>query len=109
LLKAEGGDIMLIDYKGSSDMEAESTIDSQTLTPKDAAELFNLVDSANFFSLPSEIFGLRFGIHPKVERVYTLTIELAGEKHTVNTETGAIPSALEQLCNWLDEHLKNKN
>ena len=102
---------MLIDYKGSSDMEAESTIDSQTLTPEDAAELFNLVDSANFFSLPSEIFGLRFGIHPKVERVYTLTIELAGEKHTVNTSGpyGPMASALEPLFNWLDEHLKNKN
>jgi len=101
---------MLIDYSHSARVlgkDVAGAIDSQTLTPEDAAELFNLVDSANFFSLPSEIPC----IAPLTDGPYIVTIELAGEKHTVNTSGpyGPMASALEPLFNWLDEHLKNKN
>lgn len=76
-----------------------ATINSQTLTPEEAITLFNLVDSAEFFSLPPEILG----IYPILEWVYTVTIEFAGKQHTVKTETGHIPPSLQKLCDWLDK------
>ena len=85
--------------------EHVARIDTKELSLEEAAKLFNLVESANFFSLPSKILS------PETRSQgfdYDLTIKFAGEQHTVFTQDVAVPSSLKPLLEWSEGKADNE-
>lgn len=72
--------------------------DSTTLPENEANQLRQLVDAANFFSLPKIIKSQ----DSQVDRFqYQLTVEDNGKQHTVEVSEQAMPATLKPLIEWL--------
>jgi len=86
-------------------VEHVARVDSEKISLDEAVELFNLVKSANFFSLPSKILlpGLQNN-----DYLYDVIVIFRGEKHAITTEDRAIPPTLKPLLEWLEEKANNE-
>ena len=83
---------------GFAGMRLSAMINSESLSQEEARRLRELVDAAGFFELPREIIGPEQGTD---RFLYTLTVEVQGRRHTVQTSEAAAPAALRSLINWL--------
>ncbi len=75
-----------------------ATIDSETLSSEEADRLRDMVNTADFFNLPSVIKAKTPGGD---QYVYKVTVETQNQKHTVEREERAIPQTLRPLIDWL--------
>jgi hypothetical protein len=75
-------------------------IETEALPPKEAQELENLVESADFFSLPEQIVS----DPPGADRFqYMITVEAGGRRHRVSAGENALPENLRPLVEKLGE------
>jgi len=88
---------------GFAGMRLAATIDAASLSPEEARQLRELVDAAGFFELPAEIGGATRGAD---RFLYTLTVEVEGQQHTVRTSDAAAPAALRSLIDWLTNSVR---
>ena len=83
---------------GFAGMRLAAAIDTATLPADQAGALHDLVDAAHFFELPSQM--------PPQTNVadqfhYHVTIEAAGQSHTVDVGDSSAPPALQALLQQL--------
>jgi hypothetical protein len=83
---------------GFAGMPLTATIDVDVLSPTESQHLRQLIEAAEFFTLPTVMTasvpgGDRFQ--------YTLTIETPERQHTVEIHEGAAAPALRPLLEWL--------
>lgn len=84
---------------GVAGMRTTSTIDSESLPEAEKKRLRSLIDRAGFFGLPEEIIG-----PPRPDQfLYTITVAIDGQQHTVRTSDTAAPEQLKPLIEWLNE------
>ncbi|MGB8702966.1 MAG: protealysin inhibitor emfourin [Thermosynechococcaceae cyanobacterium] len=73
------------------------SVDTATLSPAESAQLQQMVETADFFQLPST-----FSATPQPDRFqYQITIEEPGHRHSVTVGETAVPPNLKPLINWL--------
>ena len=80
-----------------------ATIDSKQLTQDEGQELGELINTANFFELPSLMSSTKRG----ADRFnYKLTVETEGKRHSVLIDEGAVTPELRTLLQWLTAKAK---
>jgi hypothetical protein len=80
------------------------TVDTDTLTPEDAAQLQQLVEAAHFFELPKV-----FPATPQPDRFqYQIFVEEPGRSRSVSVGETAVPPTLRPLINWLMEAARRR-
>jgi Emfourin len=95
---------MLIQFErrgGFAGIRKDTKLNSEAISSKEAKELLELIDKADFFNL-SEKFPL-----PKKGAdyfQYRLTIEKEGKKHTVEVTDPAVPATLRPLLQFLSKY-----
>lgn len=83
---------------GIAGISVIKTVDDATLSVKEASQLKRLIDSSDFFHLPSNLSSRP----PYPDRYqYKITVEKDGQSHTVVVNEGAIPERLQPLLEWL--------
>ncbi len=82
---------------GIAGFHQTATVDSTTLSAEDAQKLAKLIADARFFDLPEQFppSGTADGFS------CTITVEMNGEKHTVNVDEEKFPAELKPLIEWL--------
>lgn len=86
-------------------MRLSTTIDSDTLSSEDAATLRDLIRSASFFDLAVKNQKAQSG----ADRFqYKVTVELQGQRHTIEIEESVVPPSLRPLLTWLTEKAKRR-
>lgn len=83
---------------GFAGMQIAATIDTNALSPKDAQNLREMVDAADFFHLPATIRSQSGGAD---SFQYRVTIEDEGRKHTVEAGEGGASAELRSLLRRL--------
>jgi hypothetical protein len=79
-------------------MRITATVDTESLSPEEARDLHEMVDTAGFFDLPTAITTPT----PGADRFhYKLTVETEGRRHTVDVAEAAVPKALQPLLQQL--------
>jgi len=94
------GDTMRIHFErtgGFAGLQLAVDITTDTLSQDDQRRLQQLVEEADFFTLPAE---LRDTSLARDEFVYEVTVEVAGRRHTVATTESAAGS-MQPLLEWL--------
>ena len=91
---------------GFAGIRLETLIDSNTLPPEEAAKLLDMVESSDFFSLPSKIAAREIGAD---QFQYKVTIESKDKRHSVEIQEAAIPPTLRPLLMWLTASAKKHN
>ena len=79
---------------GFTGMLISYDIDVETLPPEDADALSGLVNTADFFTLPSEIQSNQSGAD---QFQYKLTVETKEQQHTIAFGDAAVPENLSPL------------
>ncbi|UCG85756.1 MAG: hypothetical protein JSW71_17830 [Gemmatimonadota bacterium] len=95
------GDTMRIHFErtgGFAGLRLTVDIETDTLSQEDQRRLQQLVEEADFFTLPAE---LRDTSTAKDQFVYRVTVEKAGMRHTVETTESAAGPLLQPLLEWL--------
>lgn len=82
---------------GFAGLQLDVTIESDTLSQADAQELSRLVEEADFFNLAAALTDT-VGAD---EFTYKVTVEKAGQVHTIETDDSAAPPELQPLLDWL--------
>jgi hypothetical protein len=78
----------------------KTAVDEKDLAQDEAQKLRQLVEEADFFSLPNKIMPRS----PQPDRFqYELRLEEKGRQHTVTVSEEAMPAKLKPLVNWLME------
>lgn len=91
---------------GFAGMRLSATIDLASLDQEMADELRQLVEDANFFSLPEKITS----DEPSADRFqYKVTVITDLMEHTVSVENTAPPDTLNALINKLMEFTRTQN
>ena len=81
----------------------KTAVDEKDLAPDEAQKLRQLVEEADFFSLPGKIISRS----PQPDRFqYELRLEEKGRQHTVAMSEEAMPAKLKPLVKWLMEKAK---
>jgi hypothetical protein len=84
---------------GFAGISKKTTVDTATLSAKEAKELPQLVEVADLFQLPEQITSP----NPQSDRFqYKLTVEDNGKQHTVTVSEAALPGTLRPLIEWLN-------
>ncbi len=83
---------------GFAGMRLMVSISTDTLPEAEAKELRRLVESAGFFDLPAEIND---SAAVADQFVYRVTVDEAGQRHSVKTGESAAPESLRPLLEWL--------
>jgi len=91
---------------GFAGIRLETMIDSDTLPPEEAAKLLDMVESADFFSLPPKITVREIGAD---QFQYKVTIESKERQHSVEMQEAAIPPTLRPLVTRLTASAKKHN
>jgi hypothetical protein len=78
----------------------DTTIDSWNLAFGDRSQLRKLVADVHFFKLKSSVVDIS-PVIPDPPAVYTITVEVGKERHTVSWNNGR--SDLQPLCAWLTD------
>jgi hypothetical protein len=79
---------------GFTGIPLRAVIDSETLSQDEKGALEQLVDSAEFFTLPAKIQTPGPGAD---QFSYRLTVEHAGKSHTIEVSEAGIPEKLKPL------------
>ncbi len=82
---------------GVAGMRLRAAIDSASLPPDQARELDDLVTRARLDSVPAVGRGSRGADRFQ----YRLTVDRAGDTHTVVVDESAVPPSLAPLLDWL--------
>jgi hypothetical protein len=83
---------------GFTGMSVKATIDTETLAAQDANELRALIDAAGFFDLPRKPASEATGAD---QFQYTISVDDAARRHTIETNDGVASEALQKLLRRL--------
>ena len=88
---------------GFAGITMKTALDEKDLAPDEAQRLRQLVEEADFFSLPGKIISRS----PQPDRFqYELRLEEKGRQHTVTVSEEAMPEKLKPLGKWLMEKVR---
>jgi hypothetical protein len=90
---------------GFAGISRKTTVDTANLPENEARQLPQLVETANFYNLPTNIAASS----NQADRFqYKLTVEDNDQKHTIIVSEAAMPGTLRPLIEWLNhaEHKK---
>jgi hypothetical protein len=90
---------------GFAGVSMQTTVDTATLPPAEAAQLQNLVAAADFFRLPETIASR--GQPDRFQ--YQLAIEENGRQHTVTVGESAMPGPLNPLIEWMMAKIRQRS
>ena len=83
---------------GFAGMRLSTTVDTASLSEKEAQTLRQLLEEADFFNLPAQMVSRS----PQPDRFqYTVTVEEDGRQHTVTISEEVMPAKLRPLIKWL--------
>jgi len=101
---------------GFAGMLSSTTVDTQTLTSKEASEIENLVEKAHFFELPSKISQSSSSSSSKTTKgaadyfVYKITIQNSNsqskKKHSVECNDVNMQPTLRLLIDFLTKYFR---
>lgn len=78
------------------------TIDSETLSPSEAEQLQQLVQSSDFFRLTPIAEAA-----PQPDRFeYSISIDSGNQSHTIDISETNIPDQLRPLLSWIQAHAR---
>ncbi len=84
---------------GFAGIRRTTSLDTRELSGQQARELQRLVEEANFFELPREVYPEG---PQAVDRFhYKLTVTTGELRHTVEMEEDVVPEGLRPLIRWL--------
>ncbi len=92
---------MKIDFErsgGFTGIRLTASLDTKSMSAKEGLRLEKLVEKARFFELPEKPSKLTQGAD---QFFYNVTVEIAGKRHTVQTDEMAAPEALRPLLRHL--------
>ncbi len=111
LAQAQEGDRMQVSLErsgGFANIPFSVTIDTDTLSRDEVAQLRQWIAEAQFFELPSSLRSPRQSdrfVPPSADRFqYEITVQEGDRSHTVIVNEAAIPEALKPLVQWLTAH-----
>ncbi len=84
---------------GFTGIPVSTTVDVDSLSPDEEAEVRKLVGEAGFFDLPAEVGAPSSRGADQFQ--YSVTIEEGDRRHIVRTGDGSAPKALRPLLDWL--------
>ena len=83
---------------GVTGMPMTACLDSDSLSPQEERDLRDMIETGGFFQLPNVISPSS----PGADRfLYRLTVELEGQRHTVEMSEAAVPLGLRPLLERL--------
>ena len=83
---------------GFAGMRMTAVVNTESLSPEEACDLREMLDTAGFFDLPAAITSPT----PGADRFhYKLTVEAEGRRHTVDVGEAAVPETLRPLIQQL--------
>jgi hypothetical protein len=84
---------------GFAGLSRTTTIDTANIPADKANQLPQILETANFFNLPTYIAGNT----SQPDRFhYRFTVENNGKSHTVSVSEAAIPGSLKSLLEWIN-------
>jgi hypothetical protein len=83
---------------GFAGRKIQGTVESSSLSERQANRLRELLDESTFFSLPEKLASRRKGAD---RFYYKITIESETGIHTVEAAEAAVPPHLHELLDWL--------
>jgi hypothetical protein len=84
---------------GFAGLSRTKTVDTANIPTDKANQLPQILETANFFNLPTYIPGNT----PQPDRFqYSFTVENNGQSHTVTVSETAIPGSLQSLLEWIN-------
>ncbi|NWF59568.1 MAG: hypothetical protein HXY43_09795 [Fischerella sp.] len=90
---------------GFTGISKKATVDTANLSPEEAKQLPQMLEAANFFSLPTKINAPP---HQADRFQYTLTVENNGQQHTVTVSEAALPGSLKPIIEWVNNVASKK-
>ncbi len=91
--------ILLQRTGGFAGISKKAIVDTANLSSEETQQLSHLLESANFFNLPTVIN------HPsnQADRFqYIFTVEENNQQHTVKVSEAALPGTLKQIIEWIN-------
>jgi len=95
---------MLIQFErrgGFAGIRKDTKLNTESIPSKEAQEMLELIDKADFFNLPEKFPAPRKGAD---YFQYRLTVENEGKKHTIEVSDPAVPGTLRPLLQFLLKH-----
>ncbi|AFZ02106.1 protealysin inhibitor emfourin [Calothrix sp. PCC 6303] len=83
---------------GFAGLSRTTTVDTANIPADKANQLSQILETANFFKLPTYIPG---NISQPDRFQYTFTVENNGQNHTVTVSEAAITGSLKSLLEWI--------
>ena len=81
--------------------EISTTVDTNELPPEKALRLLEVLENADFFTLPETPVSGPESLPVSDQFCYRVTVEVAGVQHTVETSDSGRPPRLEPLIDEL--------
>ena len=81
--------------------ELSTSVDTNELPPEKALRLLEVLEDADFFTLPQTPIGGPENLVATDHLCYRVTVEVAGVQHTVETSDPSTPPRLEPLIDEL--------
>lgn len=90
---------------GFAGMKLQHDVDSASLSPDQAQQLSQLLESAQFFKLPQTLQATS----PGADRFkYKISVNDGGQSHSVELDDGTAPEQVKPLLRWLTAAQKQK-
>jgi len=90
---------------GLAGLRLQHEIDTASLSPAEAQEVTQMVNSAHFFELPPAIRAAQSG----ADRFrYKLSVDSGTQQHSIEVDDAAMPEDLRPLLRWLTAAQRKK-
>ncbi|MFB2768248.1 protealysin inhibitor emfourin [Pelatocladus sp. BLCC-F211] len=91
--------ILLQRTGGFAGISKKAIVDTANLSSEETQQLSHLLETANFFNLPTVINAPS----NQADRFqYILTVEENNQQHTVKVNEAALPGTLKQIIEWIN-------
>ncbi|BAU08827.1 hypothetical protein NIES592_23790 [Fischerella major NIES-592] len=90
---------------GFAGISKKAIIDTANLSPEETQQLYQLLEAANFYSLPPKINA---PANQPDRFQYTLTVEENNQQHTLIVGEAALSETLKRLIEWVNNTASKK-
>ncbi|PMB25986.1 protealysin inhibitor emfourin [Fischerella thermalis] len=90
---------------GFSGIRKQAIVDTANLSPEETQQLYQLLEAANFYSLPPKINA---PANQPDRFQYTITVEENNQQHTLIVGEAALSETLKRLIEWVNNTASKK-
>ncbi|PLZ95304.1 hypothetical protein CI594_14950 [Fischerella thermalis CCMEE 5196] len=90
---------------GFAGISKKAIIDTANLSPEETQQLYQLLEAANFYSLPPKINA---PANQPDRFQYILTVEENNQQHTLIVDEAALSETLKRLIEWVNNTASKK-